>query len=221
MGQEPQNKQRGQHSHLIPWALAIFFISLLSACFIANCLVTYHNFIHCKRSMGMFKLPEYYTKITCTREESKQKGSTWNCCPTGWRSFRSSCYLPLNDNHTWGESETNCTGMGAHLAAISTEAEQNFIVQLLDRRFSYFLGLSDENHEGQWLWVDETPFDPKILFWHEGEPNNYQEENCVVLINVEDKWGWNDFPCNFETRRIYGLRKQDGSSCFLRLSSCM
>ncbi|XP_029809726.1 C-type lectin domain family 4 member D-like isoform X3 [Suricata suricatta] len=170
MGQEPQNKQRGQHSHLIPWALAIFFISLLSACFIANCL-----------------------------------GSTWNCCPTGWRSFRSSCYLPLNDNHTWGESETNCTGMGAHLAAISTEAEQNFIVQLLDRRFSYFLGLSDENHEGQWLWVDETPFDPKILFWHEGEPNNYQEENCVVLINVEDKWGWNDFPCNFETRRICKL----------------
>lgn len=28
--------ERGQHSQLIPWTIAIFFMSLLSACFIAN-----------------------------------------------------------------------------------------------------------------------------------------------------------------------------------------
>ncbi|XP_040318670.1 C-type lectin domain family 4 member D [Herpailurus yagouaroundi] len=206
MSQEPQNKQEGQPSHLIPWAIAIFFISLLSACFIANCLVTHYSFLHCRRRMGMFKLPEYYRKITCTKEESKLKGSTWNCCPTGWRSFQDSCYLPLNDNKTWAKSERNCTDMGAHLVTITSEAEQNFIVQFLDRRFSYFLGLTDEDHEGQWSWVDKTPFDPHIVFWHEGEPNNYkQNENCVILVNVQDKWAWNDFPCNFERRRICKL----------------
>ncbi|XP_042801651.1 C-type lectin domain family 4 member D isoform X2 [Panthera leo] len=163
MSREPQNKQEGQPSHLIPWAIAIFFISLLSACFIANCLVTHYSFLHCRRRMGMFKLPEYYTKITCTKEESKLKGSTWNCCPTGWRSFQDNCYLPLNDNKTWAKSERNCTDMGAHLVTITSEAEQNFIIQLLDRRFSYFLGLTDEDHEGQWSWVDKTPFDPHIV----------------------------------------------------------
>ena len=30
--------ERGQHSQLIPWTIAIFFMSLLSACFIANCV---------------------------------------------------------------------------------------------------------------------------------------------------------------------------------------
>lgn len=30
--------ERGQHSQLILWTIAIFFMSLLSACFIANCV---------------------------------------------------------------------------------------------------------------------------------------------------------------------------------------
>ncbi|MBZ3883244.1 C-type lectin domain family 4 member D, partial [Sciurus carolinensis] len=127
---------------------------------------------------------------------------TWNCCPIGWQVFQSECYFPFNDNKTWAESEKNCSGMGAHLATISTEAEQNFVAKFLDRRFSYFLGLTDENMEGQWHWVDQTPFNPHMAFWHENEPNNFQEENCVVIVNVQDKWAWNDFPCNFETSRI-------------------
>ncbi|XP_046295989.1 C-type lectin domain family 4 member D isoform X4 [Marmota monax] len=51
-------------------------------------------------------------------------GGTWNCCPIGWKGFQSNCYIPFNDNKTWAESERNCSEMGAHLATISTEAEQ-------------------------------------------------------------------------------------------------
>lgn len=51
-------------------------------------------------------------------------GSTWSCCPVGWRTLQSNCYFPLTDNKTWAESERNCSGMGAHLTTISTEAEQ-------------------------------------------------------------------------------------------------
>ena len=42
----------------------------------------------------------------------------------GWRAFQSNCYFPFNDNKTWAQSESHCMGMGAHLATISTEAEQ-------------------------------------------------------------------------------------------------
>lgn len=51
-------------------------------------------------------------------------GGTWNCCPVGWRAFRSNCYFPFNDNKTWAQSESHCSGMGGHLATISTGAEQ-------------------------------------------------------------------------------------------------
>ncbi|XP_032974129.1 C-type lectin domain family 4 member D-like isoform X3 [Rhinolophus ferrumequinum] len=131
MGQEkPQNKQGGPHFQLIPWAISIVFISLLGACFIASCLVTHYNFLHCKRSTGGFQLSEHHKELTCIRGKSERKGSTWNCCPVGLRAFQSNCYFPVNDSKTWTESERNCTGMGAHLATISTEAEQ--LLNILD-----------------------------------------------------------------------------------------
>ncbi|XP_037370305.1 C-type lectin domain family 4 member D [Talpa occidentalis] len=191
-----------QHSQFIPWAIAILFILLLSACFIASCLVTHRNFLRCKRTMGGFKSPEHHAKLTCIREKSGLKGSTWDCCPVSWRAFQSNCYFPLNDNKTWAESERDCMQMGAHLASVSTAAEQNFIIQFLDRRFPYFLGLTDVNRNGQWHWVDKTPFNPHMVFWHEGEPDNYPREDCVVLVNDQDRWAWKDFACNSKTSRI-------------------
>nr|XP_021518291.1 C-type lectin domain family 4 member D isoform X3 [Meriones unguiculatus] len=132
-------------------------------------------------------------------------GGTWTCCPVSWRAFQSNCYLPLNDNQTWHESERNCSGMGGHLATINTEAEQNFVTQSLDRRFSYFLGLTTENMEDQWQWVDKTPFNPRMAFWQDGEPSSIMKENCVVLAYDQDKWAWNDILCHLKERRICQL----------------
>ncbi|XP_045043033.2 C-type lectin domain family 4 member D isoform X2 [Desmodus rotundus] len=197
MGQEElQTKQRGQHFQLIPWVIALVVISVLSACFIANCLVTHDNFLRCEKSMRMFKFPGHRTKLTCVEEKSELK-ATWNCCPVGWGAFQSNCYFPFNDNQTWAESERNCTGLGAHLATINTEAEQ-----YLDRQFPYFLGLSRENPEGQWQWVDRTPFNPHMVLWHMGGLNNQQKEDCVVLVNDQNKWAWNNISCKIEASRI-------------------
>ncbi|XP_023404840.1 C-type lectin domain family 4 member D [Loxodonta africana] len=198
MVEEPQSR-RDRHPKLIPWTIAVVFISLLSACFITSCLVTHRNFLRCERGTRGLK---YHSKLTCNKENSKLKGSTWNCCPVDWRAFQSNCYIILNDKKTWDESVKNCTGMGANLVTISTEAEQNFIIQSLDTQFSYFLGLTNQNTEGQWQWVDRTPFNPHLVFWHKGEPRNHQEEHCVVIVQEKDKWGWNGFPCQFQTSRI-------------------
>ncbi|XP_051011608.1 C-type lectin domain family 4 member D [Acomys russatus] len=191
-----------RHPQLIPWVFAVVFISLLSACFITSCLVTHRYSLRWKKGGG--KLSDSQTELTCIREgpELGAAGGTWTCCPVSWKAFQSNCYFPFNDNQTWHESERNCSGMRAHLATINTEAEQNFATQFLDRRFSYFLGLTDEDVEGQWQWVDKTPFNPRMVFWKDGEPNGFVEENCVALVYAQDKWAWNDFPCDLEGRRI-------------------
>nr|XP_013008404.1 C-type lectin domain family 4 member D [Cavia porcellus] len=163
---EPQSKMQGyQHSQMIPWVVAVVLISLLSACFIASCLVTHHKFLQCRRETKI--LPEYHKKLICTREASGQKGGTWTCCPVGWRVFQSNCYFPFHDNKTWADSEKNCSGIGAHLASIVSEAEQNFTTKILKELFSYFIGLKSENGRGQWHWVDQTPFNPHKAFWLE------------------------------------------------------
>lgn len=205
--EEPQIKSKAvQHPQLIPWVFAVVFISLLSACFITSCFVTHRYSLHGKRGGGT-KLYDYHTRLTCIREEPEvgATGGTWTCCPVSWRAFQSNCYLPLNDNQTWHESERNCSGMGGHLATINTEAEQNFVTQSLDRRFSYFLGLTTENMEDQWQWVDKTPFNPRMAFWQDGEPSSIMKENCVVLAYDQDKWAWNDILCHLKERRICQL----------------
>ncbi|EDK99714.1 C-type lectin domain family 4 member D isoform 1 [Mus musculus] len=205
--EESQMKSKGtRHPQLIPCVFAVVSISFLSACFISTCLVTHHYFLRWTRG-SVVKLSDYHTRVTCIREEPQPgaTGGTWTCCPVSWRAFQSNCYFPLNDNQTWHESERNCSGMSSHLVTINTEAEQNFVTQLLDKRFSYFLGLADENVEGQWQWVDKTPFNPHTVFWEKGESNDFMEEDCVVLVHVHEKWVWNDFPCHFEVRRICKL----------------
>ncbi|XP_076796654.1 C-type lectin domain family 4 member D isoform X4 [Arvicanthis niloticus] len=163
--EESQMKSKGaRHPQLIPCVFAVVSISLLSACFISTCLVTHHYFLRWKRGV-VVKLSDYHTRLTCIGEEPQPgaTGGTWTCCPVSWRAFQSNCYFPLNDNQTWHDSERNCSGMSSHLVTINTEAEQNFVTQLLDKRFSYFLGLTDEKVEGQWRWMDKTPFNPREL----------------------------------------------------------
>ncbi|KAL1765154.1 C-type lectin domain family 4 member D [Sigmodon hispidus] len=161
-----------------------------------------------KTGSEIVRISDNHTRLTCIREESQPGATdtcTWNCCPVSWIAFQSNCYFPVNDNQTWLQSERNCSGMGGHLASITTAAEQNFVTQLLDRRFSYFLGLTDKDMEGFWQWVDQTPFNPHMAFWHKGEPNDLLKEDCVVLVNAQDKWAWNDVPCQFKTSRICKL----------------
>lgn len=40
---------------------------------------------------------------------------------------------------------------------------QNFIIQFLERQYSYFLGLTRANPDGQWQWMDKTPFNPDMM----------------------------------------------------------
>nr|XP_012788643.1 unnamed protein product [Sorex araneus] len=188
MGQEEPPKRRFGYSQLMPWTIAFVFILLLGSWFIASSLITHYYLARCRRGTGETILPEDHVKLTCSREKLALKWSAWDCCPVGWQSFQSHCYLPFNHKNTWNESERLCRGLGAHLASISNEAEQNFIIQFLDRRFSYFLGLTDDSPEDTWYWVDDTPSNPRTKFWNEGKPSNNQRENCVALVNDQDKW---------------------------------
>ncbi|ELK29470.1 C-type lectin domain family 4 member A [Myotis davidii] len=85
--------------------------------------------------------------------------------------------------------------MNSHLLVINTKEEQDFIIQNLHNRKEYYVGLSDPEGNGDWQWVDQTPYNASATFWHPGEPNN-QWERCVMLNNPSHRsWGWNDVEC--------------------------
>uniref|UniRef100_A0A8C4RJ34 C-type lectin domain-containing protein n=1 Tax=Erpetoichthys calabaricus TaxID=27687 RepID=A0A8C4RJ34_ERPCA len=123
-------------------------------------------------------------------------------CPQLWRPFQSKCYFFSTVEMNWTLSQDNCTAMGGHLVIIESEDEQEFLQQEANNT-QYWIGLTDSETEGKWLWVDKSPLhDPK--FWGERngikEPDNYNNtdpngEDCARLNTDKGLKGWFDVSC--------------------------
>ncbi|XP_021574740.1 C-type lectin domain family 6 member A-like [Carlito syrichta] len=166
--------------------------------------VTYH-FTHGTTEKRLSELPTYHSSLTCFSEGTMV--AVWGCCPSTWKSFGSSCYFISTEVDVWAKSEQKCVEMGAHLAVINTEIEQDFIVQQLNESFSYFLGLSDPQGNGNWQWIDNTPFEKNAKFWHPGEPN-FAPEQCASLVFWKPTgWAGNDVFCETKRNSICEMKK--------------
>ncbi|XP_015326781.1 C-type lectin domain family 4 member E isoform X2 [Bos taurus] len=131
-------------------------------------------------------------------------GSVKNCCPLKWFHFQSSCYLFSPDTMSWRASLKNCSSMGAHLVVINTQEEQEFLYYTKPRKKEFYIGLTDQVTEGQWQWVDGTPFTKSLSFWDAGEPNNLViVEDCATIRDSSNpRQNWNDVPCFFNMFRV-------------------
>ncbi|TKR96504.1 hypothetical protein L596_010512 [Steinernema carpocapsae] len=134
-------------------------------------------------------------------------------CDPEWTRFPSTnfCYRAI-DNHDndWFQSETLCQTYGAHLASISSLAENLFLGKLADAFYvgtsdkheKAFTGLHYSNKTKTFQWSDGCPF--SYANWEEGEPNNYgnSNEDCVEMILSLPGKEWNDVTCSYDTRTI-------------------
>ncbi|KAM9230192.1 LOW QUALITY PROTEIN: C-type lectin domain family 6 member A [Dugong dugon] len=146
------------------WSVAVISITLLSACFIVSCLVTY-NFTYGKSDKRLSEL-QYHSSLNCFSEGTRVTEKVWGCCPSTWMSFDSSCYFISTEKNSQTKFEQNCVGMGGHLVVINTEFMYNFIVQQLNKSLPYFLGLSDPQGKNNWQWIDQTPYKENLLANH-------------------------------------------------------
>ncbi|XP_069842058.1 C-type lectin domain family 10 member A-like [Dendropsophus ebraccatus] len=115
-------------------------------------------------------------------------------CSAGWQFFDPSCYLLSAQTKNWQESLHWCRKQGAHLVVIDRQEEQEFLQKMV--KTSSWIGLSDRDVEGQWQWVDGTPYNSTPKFWFQKQPDNLGNEDCAVLLPGSM---WNDDKC----RKLY------------------
>uniref|UniRef100_A0A3Q3JWB0 C-type lectin domain-containing protein n=1 Tax=Monopterus albus TaxID=43700 RepID=A0A3Q3JWB0_MONAL len=113
-------------------------------------------------------------------------------CENGWIYFNGSFYYISSWEKSWQDSRKDCLQRGADLVIISNKEEQEFT-----RRFQkhIWIGLSDQEKEGTWKWVDGTPL--TTSYWGTDEPNNYQQRNedCGEIRFYNTENSWNDLEC--------------------------
>ena len=113
-------------------------------------------------------------------------------------------YLVGEKQHNFLTSRIKCSRYGGHLPEPRNEHENNFLDKLTPNSNKFFLGMTDAETEGDWVWrTDSTSvtwYNWKVWGDDRGaEPNGGQEENCVVMLKLTERGEsskWGDRPCS-------------------------
>ncbi|XP_062979123.1 hepatic lectin-like isoform X1 [Elgaria multicarinata webbii] len=114
-----------------------------------------------------------------------------------WEYFGGKCYYFSLKALPWHQAKAQCEQQQSQLVIIDSFAKQNFL-QTRTRNERFWIGLHDQQTEGEWKWLDGSNYRTGFRNWKAGEPNNYQgqDEDCGQLwLNGE----WNDFSCTTDS----------------------
>jgi len=118
-------------------------------------------------------------------------------CPVGWVESTEGCFLfhHTATGLTWRQGQEECEKLGGYLAEIKTEMEQAFLMSianleeiLIDTK-SWQIGLSDQGHEGRWMWqhsADNVDFEA----WAWNQPDGTDSGNDCACMDQESGYQW-------------------------------
>ncbi|ELT94565.1 hypothetical protein CAPTEDRAFT_206300 [Capitella teleta] len=132
-------------------------------------------------------------------------------CPIGWHRWRDACVYLSHTTDNGNNANKSCQEMDSHLAVIEYEAENKFLVDLLNHvhpNYDAWIGLWKSEEEDKscdiadcvldgWTWfggfsINSFEFWPN---WRPGEPSGHDGEYCARM----DKDGfWRDTKCTLE-----------------------
>lgn len=101
--------------------------------------------------------------------------------------FEGHTYAIFSEQMNWKDARDYCEKLGGHLVTITSAEENAFItesIMVIDE--DCLIGFSDEESEGDWVWV--TGEDTDYTNWEDGEPNNEWEEDFALIKNGSGIW---------------------------------
>ncbi|XP_071148863.1 perlucin-like [Mytilus edulis] len=114
-------------------------------------------------------------------------------CPNGWLKNGNKCYYFSDELNTWTDAKSACEAEEGMLVEVDSKCENEFVKKSANES-GYWLGGTDEQEEGVWVWSHSQNF---ITYtdWKAGEPNNARgNEHCLILWESSG-YAWNDSPC--------------------------
>lgn len=116
--------------------------------------------------------------------------------------------------NSFRQAQEYCESRGGYLAVIDDDAENtalyDYVMHDLGLEDAYF-GLTDEKTEGQWEWVDGSPY--WYDNWLEGQPDNANDGEDYALFFYKDtpyKWNDGDFGKDHDTGTVVFLIEWNG-----------
>ncbi|XP_039677497.1 galactose-specific lectin nattectin-like [Perca fluviatilis] len=119
-------------------------------------------------------------------------------CPGGWTAYNGRCFLYVPTAMTWARAERNCQSLGGNLASVHNVHEYHEIQRLIVKTsYEYkmaWIGGSDAEEKGTWLWSDGSRF--SYANWCRGQPDNYRGSQQCIQMNFGEGKCWDDAKCS-------------------------
>ncbi len=127
------------------------------------------------------------------------------CRDAGYQALAgaTSLYRVYRDEVSWTEAESGCLASGGHLAVIETLEEHRVVGEMVGA-INVWIGLSDREEEGNFVWVNAVPLEvggEGYPPWGSGEPNNsvfpFGGQDCAQMRETDDM-RWDDAGCDVD-----------------------
>ncbi|KAJ0070497.1 hypothetical protein NL108_012952 [Boleophthalmus pectinirostris] len=101
-------------------------------------------------------------------------------------------YLYFKDAKHWADAQLHCQTLGGTLAVIHT-SQENDLLKNLAKGMPAWIGFSDAQHEGIWLWINGDRL--SYTDWCYAEPDNVGGKQDCAIINSTGNKCWDDQDC--------------------------
>ncbi|XP_039542025.1 C-type lectin domain family 4 member E-like [Pimephales promelas] len=129
--------------------------------------------------------------------------------PAKWVQDKGRFYVFSNDTMDWDNSRERCQDLGGDLVIINSSEEQEFLAPQSvssNALVLHWIGLTDRQTEGTWLWVDNTPLNSNLSWWifptDDHDAHDPLGEDCAVLNGYLRGEKWGDISCLKKERSI-------------------
>ncbi|XP_031151489.1 hepatic lectin-like [Sander lucioperca] len=184
--------------------VALFLLSaLLAAAAIVICRLSFDN-LQNKKSLQTLRDEHEAMKRNLTDEPCQKREG-------GWELHGGKCDYFSTDRLSWELSRNLCKEQHGDLVKIDSREEQTFLELKLREKMNededkFWIGLTDSETEGTWLWADGSPLDTSLTFWSSGEtepepePDNWtgEDPDGEDCVRMGEKGRAPDLKCWFD-----------------------
>ena len=116
-----------------------------------------------------------------TEEQTEQTEPTTeeeSGIPADAAEYNGHYYLVVDEPMSWTDAREACEEKNGHLATITDQGEQDFIVSLIEKngeKKNYWLGATDYSNEGDWQWITGEAWG--YANWKGNQPDNRDNED--------------------------------------------